>query len=1011
MGIAADIAIILVAALVGGFVAQRLGQPLLLGYIVAGIAVGPYTGGVTVTEAHDIELLAEIGVALLLFALGLEFSFAKLQRVRTIALVGTPIQLLLTIGLGFGLGQLLGWSVNEAIWLGALIALSSTMVLLKTLIAQGTLGTLASRVMIGMLIVQDLAVVPLLIILPELQNLQAGLPALGLAVLRAALFLLIMIYGGTRLIPFVLKRVAEWNSRELFLVSIMAIGLGIGYATYLFGLSFAFGAFVAGMVLSESDYSHQALSDILPLRDVFGLLFFVSVGMLLDPAYVLMNIGVILLTVCVVALGKGLIFTLLTRAFGYRDGIPLTVGLGLFQIGEFAFILGRTGLAEGAIRPETFSLVLATAVITMMLTPFALRSIEPLIRWYGRWRGQAPLVANHLPEEGLHEHTIIVGYGRVGRYTAEVLQRLDIPFVVIDQDQRVVEQAKASSLPVIYGDGSSSVVLEAAGLHQARLVLVVVSAAVDVEQVVRQVRQLAPKIALVVRANRLSQVENLRRFGIHEIVQPEFEAGLELVRQTLLHFAIPATEIEHFSDQVRKERYQPFENMHTDAALLEQLRRARQNLAIEWLTLPDHSPLIGQRLDASDIRQQTGASIAALLHEGEVISNPMPGMVFHAGQSIAIVGTAEQRSTFRQWMGVPSVLRAMGSLMLLLLLVACSAAPAPASSTLPALTLPADLQAEVVTSGLRSPTAMAIGPDGALYLTQLNGGENAGSGQVVRIDRATGEAEVLLEGLQKPTGLAWREETLFVVAYRDVLTAQLRNGALSEPVALLRELPTNGRSLGQATALPDGQVLVGVSGSAGRAGGYILQLDRNNQAQTLASGLKNPYDHALDLRSGRLYSSEIGDDSINGGAPLEEINQIEAGSDYGWPRCDATGAADSRRGGSAELCATTALPLATLPAHATPSGLAFYDGAGFPASYGAGLYVALWNSQPPAIWRLAQNEAGSLGDPEPFISGFAQPIDLLPDPAGGLLVLDFGAGVVYRVVGKPQGFPLFVGAT
>ncbi len=228
MGIAADIAIILVAALVGGFLAQRLNQPLILGYIIAGILVGPYTGGVTVTEIHDIELLAEIGVALLLFALGLEFSLADLQRVRGIALVGTPLQLLLTIAIGYGIAQLLGRSSYEALWFGALIALSSTMVILKTLMAQGTLGTLASRIMIGMLIVQDFAVVPMMIILPELSNLERGVPILGWAVIRAVIFLLAMIYGGTRLMPALLKRVAAWNSRELFLIAVMALGLGIG---------------------------------------------------------------------------------------------------------------------------------------------------------------------------------------------------------------------------------------------------------------------------------------------------------------------------------------------------------------------------------------------------------------------------------------------------------------------------------------------------------------------------------------------------------------------------------------------------------------------------------------------------------------------------------------------------------------------------------------------------------------------------------------------------------------
>ncbi len=369
MGIAADIALILVAALIGGFFAQRLGQPLILGYITAGILVGPYTGGPTVVEMHDIELLAEIGVALLLFALGLEFNFKKLARVRWVAFFGTPVQLTLTIVLGMLLSRLMGWSSYEGLWFGSLLALSSTMVILKTLMAQGTLGSLASRIMIGMLIVQDLAVVPMMIILPELSNWREGLPQVGLAVLRASLFLVVMIFVGTRVIPFILKRITAWNSRELFLIAVMALGLGIGYATYLAGLSFAFGAFVAGMVLSESDYSHQALSDIIPLRDVFGMLFFVSVGMLLNPSFLLANLSTIVLLVIAVSVGKAVIFAGTVRLFGYRGELPLAVGLGLFQIGEFAFVLARVGTSEGALSSDQYNLLLATALITMLLTP------------------------------------------------------------------------------------------------------------------------------------------------------------------------------------------------------------------------------------------------------------------------------------------------------------------------------------------------------------------------------------------------------------------------------------------------------------------------------------------------------------------------------------------------------------------------------------------------------------------------------------------------------------------
>lgn len=646
MGIAADIALILLAALLGGFVAQRLGQPLILGYIVAGVLVGPYTGGPTVAEIHDIELLAEIGVALLLFALGLEFSLTTLARVRWITLIGTPIQILLSIGLGFGLGRALGWSSYASLWFGALISLSSTMVILKTLMAQGALGSLASRVMIGMLVVQDLAVVPMLIVLPELADLSSGLPQLGLAVLRAGVFLAMMILVGTRLIPFVLRRIAAWQSRELFIIAVMALGLGIGYTTYLAGLSFAFGAFVAGMVLSESDYSHQALSDIVPLRDVFGMLFFVSVGMLLDPSFLLANLGTVLLLVAAIAVGKATIFTLLTRAFGYRGDVPLAVGLGLFQVGEFAFVLARVGLAEGALGPDQYGLVLATAVVTMALTPFAARAVAPLGVVFHRWRGSPPVEPHLQPDQQIRDHIIICGYGRVGRYTANVLERLNLPFVLLERDQRRVDEIKAARRPVIYGDASSPAVLEAAGIGHARLVLVVVSAAIDGELIVRQVRRMRPQLHIVARATQLTQLDVLRRLGVHEVVQPEFEAGLELVRQTLLHFDVPPGEIESLSDAVRHEHYRPLQLDHADAAVLDELRRTRTALEFVWMTVQPGSVAVGRSLDEIRRCQHADVSIVALLRDGSLLSNPGPETALCPGDQVGVLGSLAQRVAF-----------------------------------------------------------------------------------------------------------------------------------------------------------------------------------------------------------------------------------------------------------------------------------------------------------------------------------------------------------------------------
>ncbi len=651
MGIAADIAIIVVAALAGGFIAQRLRLPLILGYILAGIAVGPYTGGYTVTETYNIELLAEIGVALLLFALGIEFSLKKLQPVRRIALLGTPIQLLLSIALGYGIGRWLRWTSYESIWLGALISVSSTVVVLKTLAAQGTLDGLSGRIMIGMLIIQDLAVVPMIIILPELQQFDRGISALSLAIVRAALFLAAMIFGGTRLIPALLKRIAAGNSRELFIMSIMALGLGIGYTSYLVGLSFAFGAFVAGMVLSESEYSHQALSDIIPLRDVFGMLFFVSVGMLLDLPFLYHNLPTVLIMLGPVVAGKVIIFSAVTRIFQYQFATSLYVGFGAFQIGEFAFLLGRVGLRAQAIRPGTFSLILATAVITMMLTPLFLRIAPLIIVRLGRRHPVQQADVSNMPETPLRDHIIICGYGRVGSFTAGVLSRLGFPLTVIEFEQNAVWRARAAGLPVIYGDAGSSVVLEAAGTSQARLMLVTVPAVIDTELVVKRARQLNPHLPIVARSAQLSQLEQLRALGVEDLVQPESEAALEIVRQALLHLDMPALEIQRFTDGVRKELYEPLNEMQVDTSWLRRLQRATRSMEIEWVPLPAGCTLIGQSAIQAEIRRRTGASIVTVLHGDETIPNPDPGRIFQQGDILAVLGSAAQRSAFRNLIG------------------------------------------------------------------------------------------------------------------------------------------------------------------------------------------------------------------------------------------------------------------------------------------------------------------------------------------------------------------------
>lgn len=557
MGIAGDIVIIVTSALIGGLIAQALKQPLILGYILAGVLVGPHTGGISVSDVHNIEKLAEIGVALLLFALGLEFSFRELKPVRAIALIGTPVQIILTMLYGFGIGQIFGWSWTSSIWFGALISLSSTMVMIKTLEKQGMMGTLSSRVMIGVLIVQDLAIVPMLIILPQLNNIQSGFSILLIAAVKAVIFLLVMILIGTKVIPALMRYIANWNSRELFLVTTTAIGLGIGYGTYVFGLSFAFGAFVAGILLSESDYGYQALSDIIPLRDVFSLLFFTSIGMLLDIDFLFANWKMILSIVMLVMLGKALIFAVLSRSFGYRNVIPLAMGLGLSQVGEFSFILGRVGVSTKSISAEFYTLVLTMTIMTMLLTPFISGLTMPLYAFARRWIKPLKLAPIHFPKSGLKDHIVIAGGGRVGMYVADVLHHMSIPFVILEYNSRRVHDVKTSGFPIIFGDAGKDIILQAADLKKAKLLLITTPVAVVSLGIVAQAQKINPDIQIIARAEGTQQMKVLYQKGVTYVVQPEFEASLEIINQTLLNLGISADQMKSLIEDARQKLNPP----------------------------------------------------------------------------------------------------------------------------------------------------------------------------------------------------------------------------------------------------------------------------------------------------------------------------------------------------------------------------------------------------------------------------------------------------------------------
>lgn len=536
MGIAQDFVLIIVAGLFGGLLARALRLPLLVGYVAAGVVIGPYTAGPTVVQIHDIELLAEIGVALLLFSLGLEISFRDLQPVRRVALLGGPLQVLLTAAAGAVTAQhALAMPTSEAIWFGAMVSVSSTMVVLKILSAAGATTTLASRVMIGFLVMQDMAVIPMLIVLPQLGGAPETIfPNLVKSLAIAALFLAAVYLLGARLLPKFLKWILTWGSHELFLVAVVAIGVGVGYATHLAGMSFALGAFVAGIILSESEFSHQALSDIVPLRDIFGLLFFVSVGMLFDPQFAIANAALIAATVVAIFAGKAIITGVIARAFGYTNMAPWIIGLGLAQIGEFSFVLARAGVTANLLSKQTYNLALTCTVLTMALSPLVSSAALPLGRLWQRWRKPAPGTRTlEVPAEELSSHVILAGYGRTGSAAARALRAAGVPVLIVELNHSLFEDLTSAGFPGIWGDVTRPEILHAARVEFAKVLLVTFPSQALVHLAVENARHLNPALTAIARAGHQEHIAPLLAHGVNVAVQPEFEGAVEMVRHAL----------------------------------------------------------------------------------------------------------------------------------------------------------------------------------------------------------------------------------------------------------------------------------------------------------------------------------------------------------------------------------------------------------------------------------------------------------------------------------------------
>ena len=537
------LAIGLVLAFSLGVLAHRFKLPPLVGYLLAGIVLGPFTPGY-VADQNIANQLAEVGVILLMFGVGLHFSLEDLLSVRGIAVPGAFAQGLVATPLGMALGRWLGWGTGAGVLFGLALSVASTVVLLRLLQERRLLETERGKITVGWLIVQDIAMVLVLVLLPGLAGLYKGLEAapdlatiageVGIMLGKFAIFVAVMLIVGKKLIPGLLHYVAHTGSRELFRLAVLSIALGVAYAAAeLFGVSLALGAFFAGMMLSESRLSQQAATESLPLRDAFAVLFFVSVGMLFNPSIMVAAPVALLATVLIILLGKSIAAYAVARLFGLPGPTALTISASLAQIGEFSFILAGLGLSLGLLPAEGRDLILAGAIITIILNPFLFAALDILLT--RRDKAVVDRPPTELVEEKvtptrepirpttLTDHVVLIGHGRVGSFISGVLGETKTPMFVIEDDKDLVAELKAQRIEGIAGNAADPELIAAANLGEARCLLVAIPDAFEGGQVVQQARAINPKLLIIARAHSEAEIEHLKKHGADLVVMGEHE--------------------------------------------------------------------------------------------------------------------------------------------------------------------------------------------------------------------------------------------------------------------------------------------------------------------------------------------------------------------------------------------------------------------------------------------------------------------------------------------------------
>lgn len=631
-----------VSALVVFFL-HKVRIPSIVGFLIAGVLIGPYGIGM-VKDTHAVEVMAEIGVVILLFTIGLEFSLSKLMRIKRAVIVGGGVQVALTIMVSALAAYLVTGNATRSVFSGFLIALSSTAIVLKMLAEKGETDSPHGRIMVGILIFQDLCVVPLMLLTPALSGEGVQVADLVIKIGKAILIVVAVLLGARWIVPGLLHQVVSTRSRELFITTIILLCLGIALLTSRFGLSLALGAFLAGLIMADSEYAQQATSDILPFKESFVGLFFVSIGMLMDIGYLAdnsVNIAIAVALIFGIKIATGTISSLIA---GSPLRASLHAGLGIAQIGEFSFVLAVAGRESGIITDEFYQIFLSSSVLTMMITPFVMNSAPSLSGWITSRRllkrlGRLKMISEREGFPRKREgHVIIIGFGLNGRNLAKVLKEAEIPYVVLEFNSDTVREMKKKGEPIYYGDGTSSDILRKLSIEKARLLVVAISDAASTRRIVAVARQENPALFIIVRTRYLAEVDDLKLLGADEVIPEEFETSVEIFSRVLHQYRFPNNMIQEMVNRIRSGSYTALRHIDIPRRRLFEKCEWLPEMEIEGYQLSEGSYLAGRTIADLKVRKKTGVTIIAVRRDAGVFTNPDPDFRLKEGDIVLFTG-------------------------------------------------------------------------------------------------------------------------------------------------------------------------------------------------------------------------------------------------------------------------------------------------------------------------------------------------------------------------------------